>query len=146
MWADPRTTAFIGGEPRDRTTSWTKFIAAAGLWPVCGFGYWSFVDRETGLFVGMGGLAQFERGVDGLEEHPEAGWAIVPEGWGRGIATEAMAAVFAWADGALNAPEIRCIIDSGNVASFNVAAKLGFMKLKEVDYGAGRTNLLTRSR
>ncbi len=144
MWADPRTTTFIGGEPRDRATSWAKFTSAAGLWPVCGFGYWSFVDCETGLFLGMGGLARFERGIEGLEDYPEAGWAIAPEGWGRGLATEAMAAVLHWADSALRAPTVRCIIDSGNDASFKVAAKLGFVQLGKVDYGAEKTNLFER--
>jgi RimJ/RimL family protein N-acetyltransferase len=144
MWADARTTAFIGGTPRDRNTSWTKFIAAAGLWPVCGFGYWSFIDRETGAFLGMGGLARFERGIEGLEGYPEAGWAIAPDGWGKGLATEAMAAVLNWADDALGASTIRCIINNGNDASFNVAAKLGFERLGEVDYGDEKTNLLER--
>jgi RimJ/RimL family protein N-acetyltransferase len=144
MWADPRTTAFIGGEPRDRATSWTKFIAAAGLWPICGFGYWSFIDQETGAFVGMGGLARFERGIAGLEGFPEAGWAIAPNGWGKGLATEAMTEVLAWADNVLNAPTIRCIIDPGNDASFKVATKLGFTSLGEVDYGAEQTILLER--
>ena len=39
MWADERVTRFIGGQPRSEDVSWTKFLAAAGLWPVMGFGY-----------------------------------------------------------------------------------------------------------
>lgn len=125
-WADPATTRFIGGTPRDRTTSWTKFIAAAGLWPVCGFGYWVFEDRQTGAYRGCGGLARFERGIAELEGAPEAGWALAPDAWGQGIATEAMAAALEWADTVLRAPEVRCIIDPDNAASHRVAAKLGF--------------------
>ena len=44
--------------------------------------------------------------------------------------TEAMGAILEWAD--QNGPsETRCIIDLGNAASHNVAAKLGFEKFAE---------------
>lgn len=131
-WADPELTRFIGGQPRDRTTSWGKFLQGAGLWPVLGYGYWTFADRATGRFLGNGGLSQFERGVAALVGHVEAGWAFVPAAWGRGLATEAMAAILAWADAALPAGEIRAIIDHGNTASIRVAHKLGFGILLDV--------------
>jgi RimJ/RimL family protein N-acetyltransferase len=129
-WADPRMTEFIGGEPRIRNISWGKMLQGIGLWSLFGYGYWSFVERESGKFVGNGGLAQFERGIPELEGYPEAGWAFAPDAWGKGYATEAMAAILRWADAA-NLGEIRCIIDPGNAASHNVAAKLGFEKFAE---------------
>ncbi len=129
-WADPRMTEFIGGEPRGRNVSWGKFLAGTGLWPLLGYGYWSFIERDSGAFVGNGGLAQFERGIPDLDGYPEAGWAFVPAAWGKGYATEAMAAILTWADAA-QLGEIRCIIDPGNAVSHNVAAKLGFAKFAE---------------
>ncbi len=131
-WADPEMTRFIGGTPRDRNTSWQKFLMGSGLWSVLGYGYWSFIDRETGSLLGNGGLAQFERGVPALEGHVEAGWAFVPAAWGKGYATEAMAAVLAWSDAHLKPPEIRAIIDHDNIASARVAEKLGFATLLPV--------------
>lgn len=130
-WADPRMTKFIGGEPRSRTISWGKMLQGIGLWSLFGYGYWSFVERQSGVFVGNGGLAQFERGIAALAGFAEAGWAFVPDAWGKGYATEAMTAILHWADSELRLPEIRCIIDPGNVASHNVAAKLGFAKFAE---------------
>ncbi len=129
-WADPRMTAFIGGEPRSRNVSWGKMLQGIGMWSLLGYGYWSFVERVSGRFVGNGGLAQFERGIPELVGFPEAGWAFAPEAWGQGYATEAMAAILDWAD-ANALGEIRCIIDPGNVASHNVASKLGFAKWAE---------------
>ena len=129
-WADPRMTEFIGGEPRNCSTSWGKFLAGIGLWSLFGYGYWSFIERGSGAFVGNGGLAQFERGISELEGYPEAGWAFVPDAWGKGYATEAMTAILEWADAA-KLGEIRCIIDPGNDASHNVAAKLGFAKFAD---------------
>lgn len=129
-WADPRMTEFIGGEPRTRNISWGKMLQGIGLWSLFGYGYWSFVERESGNFVGNGGLAQFERGIPELEGYPEAGWAFAPDAWGKGYATEAMGAILEWAD-ATTLGETRCIIDPGNAASHNVAAKLGFGKFAE---------------
>lgn len=129
-WADPRMTEFIGGAPRIRNVSWAKMLQGIGLWSLLGYGYWSFVECATGKFVGNGGLAQFERGIPELEGYPEAGWAFAPDAWGKGYATEAMAAILAWADAA-KLGEIRCIIDPGNAASHNVAAKLGFEKFAD---------------
>jgi RimJ/RimL family protein N-acetyltransferase len=143
-WADPQMTAFIGGTPRDRTTSWAKFTAAAGMWPVVGYGYWTFIDRKSGTFIGNGGLARLERGLTELDGYPEAGWAFIPATWGKGLATEAMAAVLEWADEVLRGAEIRCIIDPGNMASERVSEKLGFAKLAEVDFPPGKTIVYRR--
>jgi RimJ/RimL family protein N-acetyltransferase len=145
-WADPQMTAFIVGAPRDRTTSWAKFTAAAGLWPIVGYGYWSFIDRQSGTFIGNGGLARHERGLSELDGHPEAGWAFIPAAWGKGFATEAMAAVLEWADEALGGAETRCIIDPGNTASERVAEKLGFVRLAEVNFPPATTFVYRRER
>lgn len=142
-WADPVMTAFIGGKPRTRQESWTKFTQAAGLWPLLGYGYWAFLDRQTGAFLGNGGLARFERGIAELEGYPEAGWAFVPDAWGRGLATEAISAVLAWADRRLKS-EIRCIIDPDNVASQKVAAKLGFQHFADNEDVMGRLQIYQR--
>lgn len=129
-WADPRMTAFIGGEPRTPNVSWGKMLQGIGMWTLFGYGYWSFIERDSRRFVGNGGLAQFKRGIPELENIPEAGWAFIPDAWGKGYATEAMTAILGWADEkALG--EIRCIIDTGNAASHNVARKLGFSKFAE---------------
>jgi RimJ/RimL family protein N-acetyltransferase len=129
-WADPKMTKYIGGKPRTRNESWGKFLQGIGLWSLFGYGYWSFVEREAGTFLGNGGLARFERGINELEGFPEAGWVFVPDAWEKGYATEAMTAILKWADEE-GLGEIRCIIDPGNAASHNVAIKLGFTKFAE---------------
>ncbi len=142
-WADPQLTTFIGGQPRSRSESWLKFTQGAGLWPLLGYGYWAFLDRETGAFLGNGGLARFERGISELRGFPEAGWAFVPDAWGRGLATEAMGAILNWAD-SQPVGEIRCIIDPGNVASHRVATKLGFQAFAESDGVTGKVIVYQR--
>jgi RimJ/RimL family protein N-acetyltransferase len=129
MWADPRTTEFIGGNPRSHNESWIKFSAGVGLWTLLGYGYWAFTDRENGALLGVGGLSQWQRGIAELEGYPETGWGFAPDAWGKGYATEAMAAVLHWADDVYQMPETRCIIDPGNQASHRVAAKLGYVQI-----------------
>ena len=133
MWADERVTRFIGGAPRAPDVSWGKFLSAAGLWPVMGFGYWVFADKATDALIGMGGLSYFCRGIAELEDGPEAGWAFDADHWGMGLATEAMGAVLDWAEAHLDAADVRCIIEPGNAASERVAAKLGFHRIGESD-------------
>ncbi len=133
MWADARVTRFIGGEPRAADESWRRFLGAAGLWPVMGFGYWVFADKASDALVGMGGLSYFCRGIAELEGVPEAGWAFDADHWGAGHATEAMTAALGWADANLDAAEVRCIIDPGHGASERVAEKLGFRRIGDSD-------------
>lgn len=146
IWSDPRMTQFISPEPRSRNESWGKFLQGIGLWSLFGYGYLAFCDRATGKILGNGGLAQFERGIAGLEGYPEAGWAFGYESWNKGYATEAMSAVLAWADVNLNEPEIRCIIDLDNIASMRVGAKLGFEHLETSEGSTGPLGLFSRKR
>lgn len=146
MWADDRVTRFIGGEPRAEDESWRRFLSAAGMWPILGFGYWVFADKATDQLIGMGGLSYFARGVPELEGVPEAGWAFDADHWGQGLATEAMAAALGWADAHLDAAETRCIINPGHGASEKVAAKLGFVQIGQSDLLPDPVNLYARAR
>lgn len=131
MWADPTVTRHIGGKPATRQESWFRLLRYGGLWPMLGFGYWAITDRASGQYLGDAGLADFQRGMGpGFDGVPEAGWALVPEAFGHGLATEAMQQVLAWADGTLRADRTVCMIDPGNAASTRVAHKLGFTETR----------------
>ncbi len=144
MWADPRTTEYIGGSPREHKESWIKFLAGSALWDFLGYGYWAFTERKSGALLGVGGFAQWQRGIAELEGFAEAGWGFAPDAWGKGYATEAITAALAWSDKALDAPEIRCIIDPGNTASHRVADKLGFVQIGYCEEPIGPTNIYSR--
>lgn len=144
LWTDPAVVRFIGGVPQDRQAVWFRLLRYAGMWTLLGFGMWVIEDRETGAFLGEAGLMRAERGVPELTDVPEAGWVLAPGAWGRGVAGEAMAAVTGWADQTLDAPSIRCIIDPGNVASIQVAQRLGFSPLTDVDMGGNPIRVFER--
>lgn len=131
MWADPRVTTFIGGQPRPRDVAWPKFGQAVAMWTLFGFGNWAVIDRADGVFLGVCGLARYERGIPEMDIFPEAGWAFAAASWGRGIASEAIGAVTRWADAA-GLAETRCMIDHANIASIKVAERCGYVPFAEL--------------
>ena len=101
-------------------------------------------DRVIAM-LGNGGLARFERGIAELEGVPEAGWALAASAWGKGLATEAMSAVLAWADQTGTIPEVRCIIDPDNAASKAVARKIGFTQFASTQDPLGPVDVFRRA-
>ena len=80
------------------------------------------------------GIAVTRRGIRCLEDIPEVGWALMPEACGKGLATEALGAALAWADGNLQAERTGCIIDPGNAASLRLAGRLGFLEVARPEF------------
>ncbi len=86
----------------------------------------SVEERGTGVLVGDVGLHPVEAGPGVVK----VGYTIDPAFQGRGYATEAMAALVAYAFDVLDAHTIRAYADARNVPSLRVAEKLG-MRLVE---------------
>lgn len=127
LWRDPEVARFIGGQPSPRDGVWMRIMQYVGHWALRGFGYWLVEERGSRRFVGEVGVADFMRELDPpITGLPEAGWVISPWAQGRGYATEALAAVLAWAQQHLGDPEVVCLIDPANLPSLRVAAKADF--------------------
>lgn len=111
-------------------------------WERYGFGLWLLRDRTTGEMVGRGGLQWTY--VSALNE-VEVGWAIVPERWGEGLATELARASIQTAFGPLGLSEIIAFSLPDNVASRRVMEKSGFVFERDIVY-AGLPHVLYRRR
>jgi RimJ/RimL family protein N-acetyltransferase len=99
-------------------------------------------DRETGEMVGRGGLQYtFTAGLNDVE----AGWAIVPERWGQGLATELAHACVEVGFGQLDLFEIIAFTQPTNLASRRVMEKAGFEYDRDILH-AGLPHVLYRSR
>lgn len=146
LWADPGVTRFIGGQPFTRAESWARFLRNAGLWPLLGHGYWAIEDKMTGTYWGNTGFADFERGIASIRGIPEAGWVLAPEAHGRGLATEIVATITAWADANLPHAETACIIDPDHAASIRVAEKNGYVAEGLADFAGSQTRVFKRPR
>ena len=112
-----------------------------------GFGYWIVEDAANGALVGTVGFQEARRTMQpSIEGTPEAGWVFAPATHGKGLASEAVAAMLAWSDGALDAPETTCIIEPANTKSIALALRFGFRPDGAADYNGVTVAILRRPR
>jgi RimJ/RimL family protein N-acetyltransferase len=112
-------TSHIGG-PLARGDAWRRFLQMPGAWALQGFAMFSLVERSSGNWIGQAGPWQPD-GWPGTE----VGYALHPDAWGKGYATEACAASMDWAFDELGWTDVIHTISPANVASQAVAARLG---------------------
>src|SRR4051794_7082118 len=99
-------------------------------WNRHGFGPWALIDRATGGFVGRGGLAWT---VVAGRHAVELPWAVTPERWGEGLASEAGAAALAAARD-LGLEEVVSFTLTTNAASRRVMEKIGLEYAGEIEH------------
>jgi RimJ/RimL family protein N-acetyltransferase len=141
-------------DPRVSTTLWPRgqapteadvldgLAAKIDHWERHGFGMWLLRDRETREMVGRGGLQYtYTAGLNDVE----AAWAIVPERWGQGLATELAHACVEAAFGQLGLLEIVAFTLPDNHASRRVMEKAGFEYERDIVH-AGLPHVLYRHR
>jgi ribosomal-protein-alanine N-acetyltransferase len=92
-------------------------------WDRLEFSLWTIRDRETRLFIGRGGLRPVT--IEGIEE-VELGYALRPEWWGRGLATEMSRTALEVGFERLGLQSVVAFTMPSNVRSRHVMEKLGF--------------------
>ncbi|MEP3945391.1 GNAT family N-acetyltransferase [Ascidiaceihabitans sp.] len=112
-------SSFVGG-PLPREQAYRILMQEAGHWQLKGFGRFSLVEKDTGATVGIVGLWN----PVGFPEN-ELGWDLFDGASGKGYATEAGAAVRAYAYSTLGWTTLISMIADGNEASVRVAKRLG---------------------
>jgi ribosomal-protein-alanine N-acetyltransferase len=94
-----------------------------------GFGLWAVVEKQERAVIGFCGLSRF--GDVGGKPEIEIGYHLARAYWGRGLATEAAAAVRDYGFETLCLPRLISIIDPPNLASIRVAEKIGLQYEKD---------------
>lgn len=144
LWADPAVVEYLG-QPLGRSEVWARLLKYAGHWALFGFGYWMIREAGSGRLVGETNLSYQYRGHPALpDDEIEGGWVLAPWAQGRGYAGEALAALLGWADTALEARSIRCLIDPRNAASLRLAERQQFMPAGRVTLAGSDLDLLRR--
>ncbi len=125
IMARPEVTRYFGCLPmttieqaRERVDGIRRdFQARAGV-------RWALTSRDTGEFLGSAGFWRL------LPEHAraEVGYELAPEWWGRGVMTEALAAMLEFGFGQLRLHSVEAQIHPANAASRRVLEKLGFVQ------------------
>jgi len=85
-------------------------------------GLWATIHKESNQFIGRCGLLPWT-----IEQRPEVevAYMVGKQYWGQGLGTEAAQAVLEYGFGRLRLSRLICLIDRENLASINVATKIG---------------------
>ncbi|HEY6836804.1 MAG TPA: GNAT family N-acetyltransferase [Gaiellaceae bacterium] len=142
LFADPEVMAGLGKEPVSALEEARAMIEQGiGAWRSEGLGPFiletTTTDRQV---VGQAGLMIFDtrgwtpstRASAGSHAQPELGWALVRAHWGSGYATEAAAAIRAWAHDRQSIDRLVSLISPDNVRSQRVAQRLGAVPTETV--------------
>lgn len=121
--------------PSTANEAWTRLLRNIGHWSALNYGQFAVIEKQSGLYAGDTGLADFRRELgDDFDLHPEAAWVFAGRVHGKGYATEAARAVHEWFDRTRGRMRTVCIVHPENAASINVARKLGYAAYGEAIY------------
>lgn len=140
MLGDPRVGATLAGvlTPEQVDEQIARMAAAHAE---RGYGLYAWLERASGALVARGGVQPAT--VDGVEE-TELAWAVLPDRWGQGLATELGAACVELAFGPLGLADVVAFTLPHNVASRRVMEKLGMTYEKTTDYKTYGPHVLYR--
>jgi RimJ/RimL family protein N-acetyltransferase len=94
-----------------------------------GFGLWAVIHKETNAFLGQCGLTIQELNE---KEYLEIGYLFKKKYWHKGYAVEAAFGCKKYAFEKLSAEKVSSIIRDTNIASQNVAKRIGMVKTGEI--------------
>ncbi|GAA3022619.1 GNAT family N-acetyltransferase [Microbacterium dextranolyticum] len=118
---DPEVmVAYEGAFSDDESLAWLRRMQDS--YRRDGFGMWAVVLRSSGQMIGQCGITR--QRIDD-DEAIEVGYLFRRDHWGNGYAVEAAAASRDWAFRTLGTDEVYAKVRSTNVASMNVAIRLG---------------------
>lgn len=133
--SDPLVQRFVGNKPIKSLTEAKKnieFIQAQYLQN--GVGRLAVIEKETGDFLGWGGLKLITEEMNGHLNFYELGYRFMPKYWRKGFATEVANASIKYGFTELELNNIYAIADNENHASKNVLEKVGFKFIHVFDY------------
>jgi RimJ/RimL family protein N-acetyltransferase len=140
MHRDGRMMALMGGARSEAETA-EYLDRNLAHWAEHGFGIWFLREPASGRVVGRAGLRHLT--VEEVNE-VELCFALVPEFWGRGLATDAARACVAIGRDWLGLPSLVGLALPANIASQRVLRKAALVLERKVMH-AGATHLLFRT-
>jgi RimJ/RimL family protein N-acetyltransferase len=125
--ADPEVRRFVGGAPRPPADARRRFRERFLRPRRRGLGLWAAVLKSSGAYVGYAGVyPRFETMGRAIAGEGSLGFTLAREYWGRGLGTEAAAALARHAFGELGLRRLVASVEAGNAASVRILEKLGF--------------------
>ncbi len=128
MYQNPEIAATLGGiksaEETRKSLAWNL-----AQWVQNGFGLWLWFDKKSQKFVGRAGIRKID--VEG-QDVIEVAYALMPNYWKQGLATEMAQECVKAAFEKLKLAELVCLTLTINKASQRVMEKLGFCYIKSI--------------
>ena len=128
LFADPDVMRYVAdGKPAGREIAEKAITSIFEHWRKYGFGRWAVADKQSGEFVGYGGLRS-------LYDQPEVVYHFAKAHWGKGFATELARASLKFGFAERGFARIVAIAKPPNAASIHVMEKIGMRFEKLTSY------------
>jgi RimJ/RimL family protein N-acetyltransferase len=128
--ADAEVMRYIGdGRPLTRDETAVNLSSIIAAFRRRGFGRWALSEKATGALIGYCGLA-----VPAEAQGVELVYLLARGAWGRGLATEASAAVLRYAFEELGIERVYAFTMPDNARSRRVLERLGMEYLRDGSY------------
>ena len=130
--SDPRVMATLGPlQSRVESDATIDHLRAREVeW---GYSFWPVERRSDDMLIGYCGLVHPPVGTP-IADELEIGWGLGSQFWGQGYATEAAAAVLAWAWANTARERVVATTSLDNNASRALMARLGMTRLPDGDF------------
>lgn len=132
--ADPEVHRYLGNNPVTEKKQIEEAISfIRQQYKDNGIGRWAIVDKETGEFIGWGGLKFVTEPTHNHCNYYDLGYRLLRKHWGKGIGTEVAKASLDFAFDVLNTETVFAMVDCGNKASDNILRKVGMCFIETFD-------------
>jgi len=128
-YSSETATKYTVGRPFSEAETWRAMASMVGHWGLRGYGPYALQLKESDLVIGIVGFW-----YPNDWPSPEIKWALAPEYWGQGYASEAGRAV--QQAGSIHLPDIDLIslIHKDNAQSIQLATALGAAFEREIHF------------
>tara|TARA_B100000965_G_C19601882_1_gene763251 strand:+ start:5732 stop:6193 length:462 start_codon:yes stop_codon:yes gene_type:complete len=137
LYANPEVMRYIGNGVRDAAQSKAMMEQLVAFWEKRGYSLGMVYEKETGQCIGRAGLCPWA--LDATAEDIEVGYALFPDYWGRGYATELTKACINWGFEQGGLTRIVGAAQPGHKISHKVLEKAGLRFVKDCDYAGTPT-------
>lgn len=105
-----------------------------------GFSQWAIYENETNNFMGRAGFTK-RKLSDGTQEEVEIRFAILPDFWNKGYASELTKSLVEYAAQELGLAKLAAGNNPDNIKSIKILSKFGFEFIKKIQpKGYGRVD------
>ena len=135
MDSDPRVHAFLGNQTvRNIEAIYEMINKIQDQYVTNGIGRWAIIDKVSVQFLGWAGLKKVTETVNGHRDFYDLGYRLLPEHWGKGVASECAAASLMFGFRSLSLEVVYAATHKKNKASQSILLKNAFVQSGQFEY------------